>query len=36
LGGHFGYRIIRYRLAGVGTVILGVAIAILATSPKPP
>jgi hypothetical protein len=36
LGGHFGYRIIRYGLAGVGTVILGVAVTILATSPRPP
>jgi hypothetical protein len=36
LGGHFGYRIIRYGLATVGTVILGVAIVILATSPRPP
>jgi hypothetical protein len=36
LGGHFGYRVIRYGLAAVGTAILGVAIVILATSPKPP
>jgi hypothetical protein len=36
LGGHFGYRGIRYGLAGVGAVILGVAIVILATSPRPP
>ena len=36
LGGHFGYRAIRYGLAGVGMVILAVSIAILATSPRPP
>jgi hypothetical protein len=36
LGGHFGYRAIRYGLAGVGTIILGVAVVILATSPRPP
>ena len=36
LGGHFGYRAIRYGLAAVGTVILGVAVVILATSPRPP
>jgi hypothetical protein len=36
LGGHFGYRTIRYGLAAVGTVILGVAVVILATSPRPP
>jgi hypothetical protein len=36
LGGHFGYRAIRYGLAIVGTGILGVAIVILATSPRPP
>jgi hypothetical protein len=36
LGGHFGYRVIRYGLAGVGIIILGVAIVILATSPRPP
>jgi hypothetical protein len=36
LGGHFGYRAIRYGLAGVGTVILLVAVVILATSPRPP
>ena len=36
LGGHFGYRGIRYGLAGVGTVILGVSVVILATSPRPP
>jgi hypothetical protein len=36
LGGHFGYRTIRYGLATVGTVILGVSIVILATSPRPP
>jgi hypothetical protein len=36
LGGHFGYRYIRYGLAAVGTVILGVAIVILLTSPRPP
>ena len=36
LGGHFGYRAIRYGLAAVGTIILGVAVAILATSPRPP
>jgi hypothetical protein len=36
LGGHFGYRAIRHGLAAVGTVILAVAIVILATSPKPP
>jgi hypothetical protein len=34
LGGHFGYRAIRYGLAAVGTAILGVAVVILATSPK--
>jgi hypothetical protein len=36
LGGHFAYRAIRYGLAGVGTIILTVAIVILATSPRPP
>lgn len=36
LGGHFGYRPIRYGLAAVGTIILAVAIAILVTSPTPP
>jgi hypothetical protein len=36
LGGHFGYRAIRYGLATVGTVILAVSIAILLTSPRPP
>jgi ABC-type uncharacterized transport system permease subunit len=36
LGGHFGYRVIRYGLGAVGTVILGVAIVVLATSPRPP
>jgi hypothetical protein len=36
LGGHFGYRVIRYGLAATGGVILGVAIVILATSPRPP
>jgi hypothetical protein len=35
-GGHFGYRLIRYGLATVGTIILGVAVVILATSPRPP
>jgi hypothetical protein len=36
LGGHFGYRVIRYGLATVGTLILFVAIGVLATSPRPP
>jgi hypothetical protein len=36
LGSHFNYRGIRHGLALVGTVILGVAIVILATSPRPP
>jgi hypothetical protein len=36
LGGHFGYRVIRYGLAAVGTGILAVAIVVLATSPSPP
>jgi hypothetical protein len=36
LGGHFGYRAIRYGLAGVGTIILAISIAILVTSPRPP
>jgi hypothetical protein len=36
LGSHFGYRLIRYGLASLGVVILGIAIAILATSPRPP
>jgi hypothetical protein len=36
LGGHFGYRVIRYGLAGIGAVILGVAVVILSTSPRPP
>jgi hypothetical protein len=36
LGSHFAFRGIRYGLAGVGTVILGVSIVILATSPRPP
>lgn len=36
LGGHFGYRMIRYGLATVGIVILGVAIGVLANSPRPP
>jgi hypothetical protein len=36
LGGHFGYRYIRYGLATVGTGILIVAVAILASSPRPP
>lgn len=35
LGGHFGYRNIRYGLAGVGTAILVVAVVLLATAPKP-
>jgi hypothetical protein len=29
IGSHFGYRVIRYTLAGVGTTILIVAIAVL-------
>jgi hypothetical protein len=36
LGGHFGYRYIRYGLAAVGAGILTVAVVILATSPRPP
>jgi hypothetical protein len=36
LGGHFGYRGIRYGLAAVGTGILLVAVVLLATAPKPP
>jgi hypothetical protein len=36
LGGHFGYRAIRYGLAAVGTGILLVAVVLLATAPKPP
>jgi hypothetical protein len=36
LGGHFGYRYIRYGLATVGAGILIVAVVILATSPRPP
>jgi hypothetical protein len=36
LGGHFGYRAIRYGLATVGTGILIVAVVLLATAPKPP
>jgi hypothetical protein len=36
LGSHFNYRAIRYGLAGVGSTILVVSIALLATAPKPP
>jgi hypothetical protein len=36
IGSHFGYRAIRYGLAGVGSVILIVAVVSLATAPKPP
>jgi hypothetical protein len=36
IGGHFGYRTIRYGLAGVGSAILIVAIVLLVTAPKPP
>jgi hypothetical protein len=36
LGGHFGYRAIRYGLAAVGTGILLVAVVLLVTAPKPP
>lgn len=35
IGSHFAYRNIRYGLAGVGSVILIVAIVLLATAPKP-
>ena len=36
IGSHFGYRVVRYALAGVSSVILIVAIVSLATDPKPP
>jgi hypothetical protein len=36
LGGHFKYRTIRYGLAGVGSVVLGVSVVVLATLPGPP
>jgi hypothetical protein len=36
IGSHFGYRGVRYGLAGVGSVILVVAIISLAAAPKPP
>jgi hypothetical protein len=36
IGSHFGYRTVRYALAGVGSAILIVAIVSLATAPKPP
>ena len=35
IGSHFGYRVIRYGLAGVGCGILVLAIILLATAPKP-
>ncbi len=35
IGSHFAYRNIRYGLAAVGSVILVVAIVLLATAPKP-
>ena len=35
IGSHFSYRAIRYGLAGVGSVILILAIVLLATAPKP-
>ena len=35
IGSHFGYRVIRIGLAGVGCGILVVAIILLATAPKP-
>jgi hypothetical protein len=35
IGSHFGYRAIRYGLAGVASAILLFAIVLLATSPKP-
>jgi hypothetical protein len=36
ISGHFRVRVARYGLVGVGAVILVVAVAILATTPKPP
>ncbi len=36
IGSHFNYRAIRYGLAGVGTLILILAVIRLATEPKPP
>ena len=36
IGSHFEYRVVRYGLAGVGSVILVLAILRLATAPKPP
>ncbi len=36
IGSHFGYRVIRYGLAGVGSAILILAVVLLATAPKPP
>jgi hypothetical protein len=35
IGSHFGYRVIRYGLAAVGSGILILAIILLATAPKP-
>ena len=35
IGSHFGYRAIRYGLAGVASAILLFAIVLLATAPKP-
>ena len=36
IGSHFGYRAVRFGLAGVGSVILIVAVISLAAAPKPP
>jgi hypothetical protein len=36
IGSHFGYRVIRYGLAGVGFAILSLSIVLLVTAPAPP